>query len=321
MESCNKKLVSSDLGRDIWLARFIPILFIVLLSPLIASAFTVSPTLREYEIERGGTAEGSILIRNDRAANIEVEAVVRNFIARDEYGSPQFIEIPDNLAEWIQILEKKFAIARGASRRVDYTIAVPKYARSGGYSAGILFTEKSRASSGISAVIGNQLASLVLVRVPGDILEKGRIAEFFIEKLEKNPMRIQFAVRFENLGNVFLKPYGKITIRNLFDKKVSEIFINDSGGNVLPESGRKFNATWQDKDEAGGVRKFYFGRYTAELEMFYGEGNTKETKKVSFWLVSRQGVIAFMAIMVASVFLIWKIIKRIRGRRFFVERI
>ena len=50
-------------------------------------------------------------------------------------------------------------------------------------------------------------------------------------------------MRFENKGNVHVKPVGQIEIRDIFGNKVETLAVNEEKGNVLPLSIRRFQAT------------------------------------------------------------------------------
>ena len=69
---------------------------------------------------------------------------------------------------------------------------------------------------------------------------------------------------------------------------VDYVPVNDTRGNVLPKSVRKFNQEWKNLD------KTFFGRYTATLNLMYGNNQKAEPVTVSFWILPWKLVLAYL---------------------------
>lgn len=328
----NKKLKIKNKKHKSKLKDLLNLLSLIsLFFPFVANALTISPPLKEFLVDPGTTVNGQVLIKNDEKQNLQITLTTQNFEAGGEKGEPRFIDLAGDLASWISFGQKEFVLAPRRAKEIRYGISIPVDAPPGGHFSGILINAKSAedAISESGAQVENQLASLILLKVSGNVVEEGKLKEFFVIRQpptggvdrNDNRERAEFSIRFENLGNVFLKPYGTIRIKNWFGKQIAELGVNDLGSNVLPKSGRRFDVTWEDNDARSGVRKIFFGKYTADLEVFYGAENKKEIASLQFWLMNREGVIAASAIVLITVLVVWRIIQRMRKRRFFVERI
>lgn len=81
-------------------------------------------------------------------------------------------------------------------------------------------------------------------------------------------------------------------------RQVDYIPVNDTQGNVLPKSIRKFETMWENQND-----KFHFGPYTATLELSYGNGQETTPQTTSFWILPWKlialwtlGIIVFIGI-------------------------
>ena len=150
------------------------------------------------------------------------------------------------------------------------------------------------------------VGSLILTKVPGAIIEKGVLEEFSAKKFNFKPP-VNFKIRIANLGNVHFKPQGDITIKNWRGKALEKISINSGRGNVLPDSIRKFEEKWQ-------ASRWAFGRFSANLNLTYGENEKTLNSKIIFWIIPWWAIVIFALIIVLIIFTIWIIRKR-RKRR------
>jgi hypothetical protein len=95
----------------------------------------------------------------------------------------------------------------------------------------------------------------------------------------------------KNDGTVHEKAKGAITISNTFGKTVGTLQVNERGGNILPDSIRRFEQGWPAKQ--------LFGRYTAKLDMTYADSR-KISSTLVFWVIPWRmvllGVIGLVAL-------------------------
>jgi len=320
-----------------------------------AAGMTISPPKFEYEIEPGSAVVGEIKITNNEETELTLTTDIQDFIAGGESGQPQFINPEDNessisLGKWIQILDEGIVITPGEVKVIQFSINVPENAEPGGHYGTIFFTPPSE--EGQLSIV-QKLGSLVLVRVKGDVEEKGNLetygtyvlpegSEFdtAVEKTFYETTPVKFLVRYQNEGNVHLKPTGKIEIFNIFGQKLEQIGIQDilnaqgvrtdqeiadyipvnqALGNVLAKSTRMFTMEYQGKafwyrfdDGSKELRYkgFPVGKYTAKLTLMGagGEEITKETTFIIFpWkIIFGYGLFAIILILLIVKFIKWR---------------
>jgi len=75
---------------------------------------------------------------------------------------------------------------------------------------------------------------------------QGKLIKFSTENSFYEYPPVKFALNFENTGNVHVRPHGNIFIKDAFGRQVGILDINGGQGNVLPQSVRIFNSTWDD---------------------------------------------------------------------------
>lgn len=292
-----------------------------ILLPQGAQALTVSPVRVELAADPGGTVKDVILLINEQEGTRTFYSSLENFEARGETGTPTFVESTEGLATWIETTSQ-VTLEQGERKEVPYTIAVPQDADPGGHFAAIFWSTSPPRAEGEGGVsIGAKLGVLILLRVSGEIEEGGRLLEFSAQDKQSffSSLPITLTYRFQNGGGDRVKPEGEITIKNIFGRISAVLPANESEGNVLPQSIRKFQVTWEkQKDEKkesegkeqatggffAGLKKewnnFAFGRYTAHLDIAYGaEGDTAQAS-TSFFVIPWRiltVVIVFLAVL------------------------
>lgn len=290
---------------------------------LSANALTISPPLIEIDANPGEVVRQTIKIVSDTDTEGVYYPSVADFTARGEEGEPDFLEPGETkgyvLAQWIEIDRSPVVLKKGGRAEIPFAIKVPENAEPGGHYGVVFFStqppvlEEERTAIGVVGKLG----SLILVRIAGDIREEGRLLEFGVAKGFYNRLPIEFTTRFENTGNVHLKPQGEIQISNMLGKTTAKVSMNEKGGNVLPESIRRFKSVWEKKEgvlEKGEgffteLKKekdnFGFGRYKAELILAGFEGGMS-----SFWVFPWRLLsvsLIFIAILIVSASRLMKI--------------
>lgn len=267
---------------------------------------TISPPISEITLEAGKSISRTIRLTNPTDKVVEIYPRAMNFRAKGEGGEPSFFDKTEedekfSLARWISFSENKIALTPEQVVEFKFDINVPEKAESGGHYGVVFFaTEPPKADNDSSKVsIGSMIGSLVLVKVPGQAVEKGFLEEFSANKKLNLKNDINFISRISNLGNVHFKPKGKITIKSISGQTVDTISINEQNGNVLPDSIRKFENKWQKKG-------LLAGRFTAELDSTYGEAEKELNGKTSFWIIPWWIMIILVLFVASMVFFILK---------------
>ena len=269
-------------------------------------ALTISPPVFELGANTGDSPRQSIKLFNETATEITVYTSTADFTAKaGEEGEPAFFapgEKEGDLADWIEIEKGPITVLPLAWEEIPFTINVPTWADPGGHYAAVFFgTQPPEVEEGIAIGLAGKIGSLVLLRVSGEIEETGRLLEFSLKDEKKfyEYLPVDFLIRFENLGNVHLKPQGEILIKNIFGGTAGEVDVNKpemgKGGNVLPGTIRLFESSWvknpfetppQGFFEKLKIEKnnFAFGRYKGDLDLGYGTQGKRAQAILIFWV-------------------------------------
>lgn len=241
----------------------------------------ISPLTFEITANPGETIENHLKIYNPSPdSSIKIEMIIQDIAPTGEHGYIIPVEPAEtetySLARWIKCEPKEFDLKSKEEKIIKFTISVPGDAEPGGHYGTVIAGAKAVVGAGTTGVaIAPRVGSLVLLTVPGEMIEKITAQEFSVSSnyFEYGP--IAFAAKFENLGTVHSRPSALITVTDLWGKKVAEIPLTQK--NVLPGSVRKFESSWEQKWLFGG-------RYIATLSGTYGRADIPfEPQVLTFW--------------------------------------
>jgi hypothetical protein len=266
------------------LASFALAVLFLLPSPVAALSF--GPPSTDLDMDPGQTFRGTLQVFNEDVAAITVYPLVMNFEAdTEEQGTPRMYPADEDrlgrgLAKWVTVDRSAIMLAPGDRKELSYNVTVPKGAQPGGHYGAIILSTKPPGQRAGSVGIDQQIASLLLVHVRGEVQEEGSIAEFgFVgAKVSYDHLPVDFFMRFENAGNTHLRPVGTLLIEDAFGREVATIKVNDALRSVLPLSIRRFEFGWsRTQEDASGWselmkewKNFAIGKYTATLILNYG---------------------------------------------------
>jgi len=276
---------------------------------------TISPPVNEVSLDKGDKSEQTIKLINPTKDTVEVYPKVMDFRAKGESGEPDFYQATDEmskfaLSKWVTFSKDKVVIAPDKFVHFKYTINVPQGAEPGGH-YGVMFfaSEPPETRKDITNVsLASMIGSLVLVKVPGAIIEKGLLESFSANKFLYLNNNVNFTTRVSNLGNVHFKPKGNITIKNIFGKDTQTLTVNESGGNILPDSIRKFTNEWKSD-------KFLFGIYKANLGIVYGESGKTLIGTSTFLIIPWWLLILIISLLILIITLLVIFIRKIKRKR------
>ena len=236
----------------------------------------ITPPTFELSANPGETVTNSIRVENITEGALPVVVEHRTFTASGDEGAINLLEESEinSMASWLSTTPVSIVIPSDEYRVFTFTITVPPNAEPGGHFGSVVFktaTQNTPDETGVA--LSQEIGSLVLLRVAGDIRESARIIDFSTDSklYEQGPVR--FETRVQNQGNVHVKTGGTITITDMFGKDVAR--VNMEPKNVLPDATRKIESTWDTK--------WLFGKYVASVAMYYGNGNQVITYTTSFW--------------------------------------
>lgn len=276
--------------------------------PHTAAALTLKPTSREVMLTPGEKTVTSVELENETQKEITLTTQVVNFTAKNETGEPafDFNATPTDIATWTTPESGPFTLAAGQKQTVLITFTTPADATPGGHYVAVFFNEVG--SNDASKVnIESKLGALFLATVEGTYTQSGAIATFTTANdqvyFDKGP--ISFIYRYENTGEVHLKPTGTLTIKNMFGKTVKTLAVNDELGATLPGTVRTYSISDWTKPGNG------YGLYSATLSL--KSGAVENTKTIHFWLFSGFSMIALIVIAILLILIAVLLLKKPHG--------
>jgi hypothetical protein len=299
-------------------ASFYAILAFLIVSafaPNDAFALTISPTKIEVAGDPGQTVIGEIELYNEQAEAKTFFTTFENFEPRGETGSPYFVGGGKGLATWLSTNES-VTINPGERVTVPYSITIPADTSAGGYFAAIFFgNQPSGEGSGSEVAVGGKVGSLVLLRVNGDVAEGGGLVEFSAgDAFIYTAVPVPFNYRFNNTGGDRVIPRGEVAVKNTFGMETAVLPANENEGSVLPNSVRKFDVLWGEKDTVVPtgflavakyqLSNFHFGLYSAEVSLTWGETSQRATEKIRFFILPWQLLVLSVGGLVGLVLLL-----------------
>lgn len=265
----------------------------------------ISPPVIELAADPGQTVTANIRVRNVTRGELIAKGKADDFGAgSDESGQPKLLldetgATRYSLKYWVSGVPD-LRLAAQELKTSTVTIKVPKNAEPGGHFGVIRFTAVPPDLAGTGVALSASVGTLVLLKVSGAVTDKLALAEYSAWQLGKKQSffehgPVDFLVRIKNEGSVHEKVTGNIEITNMFGKKSATVKVNDKGGNVLPDSVRRFEQTWEQKQ--------LFGRYTAKLSLKYASGKTLDGS-MSFWVIPWKLILLSLVGLVVVFFLL-----------------
>jgi len=263
-----------------------------------ASAIQITPTSLEFEIAPGEThiSRDFNLFNPSRTEAQVMTPEILDFSIEDETGTYNFAVQPHErfaLSEWVSFSPQEIALEPLEVQKLTLTITAPQDAEPGGHYAMLLTSSRppetgDRGEGVVLQAVGGVGAPL-FATVPGELSWEGRILEFMPVSF-KNFGPVDFKLRFQNLGTVHYKPYGKIEIFDFLNNKVGEVEIPPT--RVFPQTIRRLEATWG--------RLLLIGKYRAKATLIYGKpGEEKtDTAEIAFWGFPYKGALVILATLV-----------------------
>jgi hypothetical protein len=292
-------------------------------------AFSISPPLIELQGDPGQRLTTSIKFTNVSDEELLIKTQLNDFGPKNETGEPNIIfddvENADySLRQWVNS-PAPFKIKAHEAKTVEFPITIPNNAEPGGHYAVIRFTGTAPELEESGVALTASIGTLVFLQVSGAIEEKASVEEFFSAtakyvKAKKTFVAdskgawfkqgpIQFVERIENEGNVHIKPTGTIKVKNIFGRQVTELRINGNPNDpnnvpksILPQSIRRFEQTLD--------RKWMFGRYTATVNVAYGQGQQPLQTTMTFWVIPYELILIVLIVGVGLFFLLKWAIRR-----------
>lgn len=240
----------------------------------LSATTTIIPPSFELFANPGDTLKEKIKVRNETAFPIDYSISNEDFQADGDTGAVDLVKTEANktysLSSWINVDSNQISVPAHSEQDITFEINVPNGAEPGGHYGAVTIESVPGNTPGAANVAVKQ-ASLILLRVSGNVTEKASAVSFTAPKYsEYGPIPLTLLVK--NTGDVHINPQGTVIITDIFGAKVDEFPLN--GANVLPGAERLMLTNWTNKNP--------IGRFTATVVATYGESRQPLTATTTF---------------------------------------
>jgi hypothetical protein len=276
----------------------------------------VQPVRTDLVIQPGTSKTISVFLKNVTGAAATYTVLKNDFVASDdESGAPALLlngESNDKhgLKKYMSAIDS-LRLKADEQKEVKVTITIPKGVPGGGYYGAVRFAPQS-ATGNANLSLSGSVGSLILVRVPGDVVEKLSLVSFDARKngevrtIFTSNKGIDATLRVRNEGNLQEQPFGKIILKK-GSKTLATYEVNggQQPGNVLPDSVRRFSVPL---DKVGS-----FGKYTLEGNFGYGSTGQLLSAKTTFYVIPLWAIIIGLLVVAFVLFLIFGLPRLVRN--------
>jgi hypothetical protein len=279
---------------------------------------STSPLPIDLTTTPGKAVSTQLRVRNSGSHTETLKLGLLTFSAQGDTGKPILRDKKpgDDFFDWVTFSTQQFSAAPNEWKTITMTISPPTSAAFGYYYAVTFGRANEAKPTSQEAALSGAAATLVLldVNVPGAV-RKLNINSFAPDHPWYEFLPATFTTIIANHGNVHAAPFGTIYISSSGHKEVvSQIDLNPSKGNVLPDSIRLFSSTWdsgfplyQNRTKDGQTvldsrgqaeqqlhwdfsqaNKLRWGKYTAHLVLAYDDGHGKDIPleaSSDFWVI------------------------------------
>ena len=280
------------------------------------SGLSISPTISEYTLSGGGSANINITLKNITVDNVIAKGVVNDFTADNVTGNPKIItdpnvQSPNSIKNFVYNLDD-VPLARGQQKSIILGLQVPKGTPPGAYYGIVRYTAVPAGTNAPGAgqvALTASVGTIILITVPGNIREQVQVKGIHVYNGDKQGTFFfsppnKTGVEIQNFGNGFVRPFGTVEIHDMFNKTIATYQFNNPKqlGNILPNSGRTFTNNFK------GISRP--GKYTATASVSYGTGSQVLTITKDFWYVPIWLIIIVLAVLAAIGYLLYRAYRR-----------
>lgn len=259
--------------------------------------FELRPAKIEAALAAGEETGRELLVTNHTAAAARLSVSLEDFAAG-----------PYSLLPYLTLTRRSAYLAPGESAGVPFLVSLPEGLTTAGLYGAVIVSfvaaDPADGSGTVSAV--SRLGALVFVRVNGAPAEtSGELTGFGLlgQRFVRRGEPITFHIDYANRGNIYLNPYGVLTVAGRFREATFSQEIDPWF--VLPASSRLREMTLTAPLAAGF--------YRARLALNRGYDDIIDEASVTFivwsWLTIGLGILAVLFLFML-VWLIWGKIKK-----------
>jgi P pilus assembly chaperone PapD len=255
----------------------------------------VSPTNFNLNLTPGQATTNTITVDNMTDQTVDIQTLLRNFTAQGEEGGVNLTaqDTTFSLADWITVTPQSAVIAPGDSQAFTFTINPPLNAEPGGHFGSIVFaTIPPPSAKGVGAALSEQIASLILAEIPGNVKEQASVISFTTDKNFYEFGPVNFIARVENTGSVHIQPSGEVEVTGMFGQHFD---VPVENLNILPDAVRQIPSVLN--------KHFLFGKYDAYFIGVYGTKNQQLSASTQFYAFPlRYGLIILIVFLLLFLF-------------------
>jgi len=341
-----KSIVIAGLSAIIFAASILPALPA---SAQSSAALSIVPK-KNYIVEPGKSIKDTITIRNlDNERSLQLNLRVVDFTFTDDGGTPKLMlgesapQTTWSLKPFLKVPQSVTIPAR-SSKTLDLSVSIPKTQGAGSFYSAIVYSSGTPESGNVGLSASG--VTLVFTSIPGEVNENLTLEKFgayhvptakdkggYAFITAKKPQTIAYTLK--NEGNVTEAPVGSITLKDLFGNEKVISKVNSNNSLALIGQTRTFTSCIELRDEkvelSGETTNtstcadpaLWPGFYTASLSLYYGQNgnNTKDiTSTASFFYLPWWFVVAFVVVVAAIAFGIWRLVRKIKGHKYANQR-
>lgn len=282
-------------------------LFIVQTTNATFLSLSIDPSIIIINAIAPTTVTSKLSIQNKGDTQVTLQIQLKPFKPKGENGELEYSKEASEIFKNIQIMDagipvESITLGPRQEKNLDLNISIPQDINISDYYFSIVFVStnsspiESNSSLNQIAIATNVLLSVGPLETPKAILEEFSSNIFF----EKGP--VPFTIRLKNTGAHFIKPKGKIIIKNIFGQSIGKLDLVSV--NVLSDSIRAIsNKNSSDFKHPIALWKesFLLGLYTATLNISLSDEGPAFTRVVHFFAFPFQILIIIVIITIAAI--------------------
>lgn len=194
--------------------------------------FTISPARQELALSAGQTKIFNLKINNQSSKPEHFSLSIKDiYPAQDGVGFTFDSNTPPPEQTYLFSrlnfsYPKRITVSPGATEFVPIEIIVPETWPTLSLHGLINLTLDQSGSAG-TAKLNTSAGAIVLVRLAGPIKESGQLLRFnSFQHWLSAPEALRLQIAYQNNGNVYLNPYGLITIKNWRGREIQNTYVD-----------------------------------------------------------------------------------------------
>jgi len=279
---------------------------------------SISPALYELHSTRDENGSLEATIRNDTESKIKVNITVKNIeieaLIQDDKLKLLDEEDPQKAAYWFKPEQKNVNLGAFSEKKIDLSYKIPGNVELKSYYPVIVYEIEKDNISNIDVNISDRIISIIyldIAEVKGTYtLSSARISYFKpLKKVVFSP-NVQFELKFENTGNTFIHPRGKV---HIYDRKGIHLSdtptINDNFGYLVQGEELEEVLSWVKRDNFRLIPQF--GKYTAIAEIYHNNDQENvSSSETEFYIVPIWHILILALLLVIIIGTVMYIIRK-----------